>query len=112
MIKTDENYVCKVCKEENGMEDINNVPGRIVHVKNKDWGLNFWYISIGEESSMSNNGRNSLVPCNESMMYPEGTKVLLSGKRSDCCGNMLMASPASYMILGCKFKIDKIVAVK
>jgi hypothetical protein len=106
MIGCDDQFGSR-CQEAKVVEHINNMPAWIVHVKNEDLNIDHWYISTAENSSIPGTDENTLVPCNNEVMpYPRGTRVLITGKRLNCCG--VITHPSTYASWGCKFKIENI----
>ncbi|MBX2965136.1 MAG: hypothetical protein KF845_03255 [Cyclobacteriaceae bacterium] len=47
-----------------------------------------------------------LVPCNWIYSYPHNTKVIVSGKKTDCC--KMLTFPNERRGFGCKFEITSI----
>lgn len=110
-VQEDTNNLCElICETESVIETIVNRQGKIVHIENDKYNMDYWMIEIDPEY-LDNQGyalsnETTLVPCNFSKNYTDGTKVLISGRKMNCCN--LITYPWFFHSWGCKFEITSI----
>jgi len=98
------------CDEVSVKEEIIDVNAKVVHIRNEELNLNFKFFDIDPEfldkKGYSTSNQTTLIPCELSENYKDGMKVIISGKKLDCCN--IITLPSLRTAWGCKFEITSI----
>ncbi len=99
-----------ICEKATSIEEINNIPAKIVHLKNTKYNLDYMFFDIDPEfldkEGYSTSNETVLIPCELDKSYTDGMKVIISGRKIDCCN--IISLPSIRKSWGCKFEITSI----
>ncbi|WP_157366822.1 hypothetical protein [Algoriphagus vanfongensis] len=98
---------------ESVIEILENRQGKIVHIQNLEQNLDYWFIDIDQnyfdKEGYSKSNETTLIPCNPNQNFTNGSRVVVSGKRLNCCN--LITWPQLRYSWGCKFEITSIESI-
>jgi len=98
------------CDEVSVTEEISEVNAKVVLIENEEYNLNYKFLDIDPEfldkEGYSTSNQTTLIPCELSDNYRDGMKVIVSGKKLDCCN--IISLPSIRKSWGCKFEITSI----
>jgi predicted glycosyltransferase len=99
-----------ICEKATSIEEINNIPAKIVHLQNTKYNLDYIFFDIDPEfldkEGYSTSNETVLIPCELDKSYTDGMKVIISGRKIDCCN--IISLPSIRKSWGCKFEMTSI----
>jgi hypothetical protein len=96
----------ETCDSEKIIEIIVNKEAKVIEFYDKGFILTTNQDDFEHEFFVHATDDFILVPCNWTSSYPHNTRVIVSGKKTNCCG--LLSFPNEFRTFGCKFEITSI----